>query len=460
MSVPEGQGAMYARAKWALAAIALLLAAAQLIRPSLPNPPVSAEVDAPENVREALRRSCYDCHSNETHLRWYDQIVPAYWLVARDVRNGRARLNFSELGSLPKGAQRGRLFEAVNHARLGAMPPRSYTFVHRGAALTAEEIATLEHFLYPGEKEQVGSPDHAAPPPATTPSLPAERRSAILPAPNGLAFLSDFKDWKPVTTTDRFDNGSLRVILGNETTVEAIAKQKIHPWPDGSAFAKIAWKQRRDGARTAAGEFEQIEFMVKDARKYAETEGWGWGRWKGERLVPYGKDRSFEEECTGCHAPLHANDFVFTMPIANVAGSDLWNSNAALPPGLPFEPFSWRVIASSFDAASNTVSMLYGNDAAVSQARSRPFEPYSKGAILARVTWERQANPHWFGARMPGTFRLAELVSVVNGATGERSPYSYQAYEGRPARLAEAPDSETVAIQLKSIFDEQAFVMP
>jgi len=37
-------------------------------------------------VRRILETSCFDCHSSETNLRWYDRIVPAYWLVVDDVQ--------------------------------------------------------------------------------------------------------------------------------------------------------------------------------------------------------------------------------------------------------------------------------------------------------------------------------------------------------------------------------------
>ncbi len=35
----------------------------------------------------------------------------------------------------------------------------------------------------------------------------------------------------------------------------------------------------------------------------------------GTDLKPYGKDAAFQNECTGCHAPMAKNDFVYTMPI-------------------------------------------------------------------------------------------------------------------------------------------------
>ena len=55
--------------------------AIQFVRPAITHPPVTAEIQAPEPVKQILRNSCYNCHSNETKLPWYDQIVPAYWLA-------------------------------------------------------------------------------------------------------------------------------------------------------------------------------------------------------------------------------------------------------------------------------------------------------------------------------------------------------------------------------------------
>src|SRR5882762_10057693 len=76
----------------------LLFAGLQFVRPELRNPPVSAEIRAPAELKAIFKHSCYNCHSNETELAWFDRIVPAYWIVSRDVRRARAHLNFSEIG--------------------------------------------------------------------------------------------------------------------------------------------------------------------------------------------------------------------------------------------------------------------------------------------------------------------------------------------------------------------------
>jgi hypothetical protein len=108
-------------------ALFLVFLGLQLVRPELKNSPVTADLQAPPEIKQILKKSCYDCHSNETTLKWFDQVVPAYWLVASDVKQGRMHLNFSELGAQPAAKQKATLFEAVDQIQLGAMPPASYT---------------------------------------------------------------------------------------------------------------------------------------------------------------------------------------------------------------------------------------------------------------------------------------------------------------------------------------------
>src|SRR5882672_808020 len=95
------------RLKWVVLILALGFLGIQFIRPTLPNKPVTAELQVPPDVKQILKTSCYNCHSNETRLSWFDEPTPAYWQVVRDVREGRKHLNFSEIGKLPPSQQRG-----------------------------------------------------------------------------------------------------------------------------------------------------------------------------------------------------------------------------------------------------------------------------------------------------------------------------------------------------------------
>src|ERR1700733_1022292 len=90
--------------KWLslLILLAVVLIGIQFIRPSLHDSPARAALTTPPEVTEILQRACYDSHSNETKLKWFDEIAPAYWIVADHIKKGRKGLNFSHWDSLAK----------------------------------------------------------------------------------------------------------------------------------------------------------------------------------------------------------------------------------------------------------------------------------------------------------------------------------------------------------------------
>ena len=107
------------------------------------------------------------------------------------------------------------------------------------------------------------------------------------------------------------------IIVGNDIAIAAVRSGQTNPWPDGAILGKLAWKEQVDAhwpTALGAGKFAQAEFMLKDAKRYAATGGWGYARWVGMQQKPYGKDADFAQECMGCHTPVKANDWVFTRP--------------------------------------------------------------------------------------------------------------------------------------------------
>jgi hypothetical protein len=303
---------------WLGAAALAVFVALQLVNPPIVKPPVTADLTAPPEVKRVLRNSCYNCHSNETQLTWYDRIAPASWLVASDVYQARRHLNFSEIGKLPAAQQKAALYEAVNMVQLGAMPLPSYTLLHPQARVSPEDLAVLKNYLNPPAETALDEAAKTAADAQYDHWIHAGAEPlAVQPAPNGIAFIPDYKNWKVISTTNRFDNETLRIIFGNDVAIKAIADHNTNPWPDGTTFAKAAWFQQTEAdGETRTGAFYQVEFMIKDAHKYSSTEGWGFARWRGTDLKPYGKDAAFTNECTGCHAPLRHNDYVYSFPLA------------------------------------------------------------------------------------------------------------------------------------------------
>ena len=107
------------------------------------NPPVTGEPawDAPE-TRVLARQACFDCHSNETEWPAYASVAPASWLVQRDVKDGRAVLNFSEWPRPQEEAK-----EASEEVLEGEMPPAAYALVHPHARLNAADRKRLAQGL-------------------------------------------------------------------------------------------------------------------------------------------------------------------------------------------------------------------------------------------------------------------------------------------------------------------------
>lgn len=293
--------------------------AVQFVRAAIDNPPATAELQAPPEVKQVLRNSCYNCHSNETKLAWLDQIAPAYWLAAHDVKVARSRLNFSEIAKLPAAQQKGLLWEAVNQVQLGAMPLPAYVALHPGARVSDADLRILKNYLHPAGSAP--TPDAEAKAAADAQYnqwiTPSTKQLDVQPELNGITYFPDYKNWKVVSTTDRFDNHTLRIIFGNDIAMRAIADHHINPWPNGTVFAKAAWAQQVDAdGNTRTGSFIQVEFMIKDSQRYAATRGWGYARWRGMDLKPYGKDANFANECVGCHTPVRKNDYVYSFPMA------------------------------------------------------------------------------------------------------------------------------------------------
>ncbi|MDJ1472608.1 heme-binding domain-containing protein [Xanthocytophaga flava] len=289
----------------------------QLFRPKIENPPVTHDFTAPLQVKNILVRACYDCHSNETNLRWYDQIQPIYSTVSNHIKDGRKVLNFSEWDKLAKPDQKAKLWESINQIEQGAMPIASYSFVHQDSHVSAQDLSILKNYLQGMVKRDIGDTSKLN-------DLHKQYHSnagsdETLPKSlNGITYIPDYKNWQVISTSERFDNSTIRIIYGNDIAIKAVRSHNINPWPDGTIFAKAAWDELEDkDGNVKTGAFKQVEYMIKDSKRFSKTSGWGFARFKTPKLVPYGKTILFTQECINCHKPMSGNDLVFTFPIKN-----------------------------------------------------------------------------------------------------------------------------------------------
>ncbi len=112
------------------------------------NPNVAKELTltAPPEVISILKKSCYDCHSNETEWPFYSYIAPISWLVERDVEFGREDLNFSEWNKMTKNDKEITKEEIVEEISRDTMPMPIYLVTHPSASLSYKDKLVLKNW--------------------------------------------------------------------------------------------------------------------------------------------------------------------------------------------------------------------------------------------------------------------------------------------------------------------------
>ncbi len=121
-----------------------MLLSFQLIQVDQLNPQYDKkdEIKVPKDVMTIFKRSCWDCHSNDTVWPWYAKIAPFSWSIARHVKNGRAYVNFS-IWETYSNEQKDQKLVDIYRTMYAAMPPANYTQWHEEAKVSKEDIKLI-----------------------------------------------------------------------------------------------------------------------------------------------------------------------------------------------------------------------------------------------------------------------------------------------------------------------------
>jgi Cytochrome P460 len=127
---------------------------------------------------------------------------------------------------------------------------------------------------------------------------------------------SGYRDWRLISVAHEEGNlNDLRAVLGNDAAIKAY-REGILPFPDGAIIARLAWsyvpseENNKAFGRPqsfVAGSATNVQFMVKDSKKYAATGGWGFAQFDDGKPV----DEAVHNTCFPCHETVKARDFVF-----------------------------------------------------------------------------------------------------------------------------------------------------
>jgi hypothetical protein len=133
----------------------------------------------------------------------------------------------------------------------------------------------------------------------------------------GIKIPAGYRDWQLISVArEEGPFNDLRAQLGNDIAVKAYREGKL-PFPDGSIIVALHWnylaseENNKAFGRSqsfVAGSPKNIQFMVKDSKKYAATGGWGFADFTDGK--PAGE--AMHKACFPCHEPVKARDFVFT----------------------------------------------------------------------------------------------------------------------------------------------------
>ena len=132
----------------------------------------------------------------------------------------------------------------------------------------------------------------------------------------GIKIPAGYRDWRLISVAHEEGNlNDLRAQLGNDVAI-AFREGKL-PFPDGTIIAALHWNYVSSEENNkvfgrvqsfVAGTPKNIQFMVKDSKKYAATAGWGFADFKDGKPA----DEAVHKTCFPCHEAIKARDLVFT----------------------------------------------------------------------------------------------------------------------------------------------------
>ena len=160
---------------------------------------------------------------------------------------------------------------------------------------------------------------------ATTAPLSGQSDSEAAPI-YGIKLPQGYRDWRLISVKQLVGNGGklkqLRAQLGNDIAIAAMREGKL-PFPDGAMIAALHWNEVSSDAdnqvlatgfpnagleSSFAGSAVNVQFMIKDSKKYAASGGWGYADFVNGKP----NTEAVHEKCFPCHQPAKDRDYVFT----------------------------------------------------------------------------------------------------------------------------------------------------
>jgi hypothetical protein len=156
----------------------------------------------------------------------------------------------------------------------------------------------------------------------------------MLQIPGGLAFseVRGYEQWQVVGPSLTEAANVIRVIVANPVMIQAYqegAAGNGKPFPDGSKIVKLEWVPKKitdppfsaSTPDTVPGDLEQVEFIVKNSKRFSDTHGWGYAMFVYDpasgTFAPATKASKppvgHDAKCGAtCHELAASKDYIFT----------------------------------------------------------------------------------------------------------------------------------------------------
>ena len=155
----------------------------------------------------------------------------------------------------------------------------------------------------------------------------AQQDKYTLRVPGGLAFseFRGYEGWQVVATSQ--NDKLVAVILANPVMIDAYltgVPGNGRPFPDGAKMAKIHWNPKKNQYfpdTTVPGSLHDVDFMMKDSNRFADSGGWGWAAFNYNAASDTFSPGTLADEppqandakCGfACHTTVKTKDYVFT----------------------------------------------------------------------------------------------------------------------------------------------------
>src|SRR5271165_3542462 len=154
---------------------------------------------------------------------------------------------------------------------------------------------------------------------------PASGQGSGLAAPiYGIKIPAGYRDWQLIAVNQLLFAGKgeqLRAQLGNDIAIKAFREGTL-PFPDGAMIAALHWNEASSDENdkvlaigfpgaglqsSVPASAVNVQFMVKDSKKYAATGGWGFADFKDGKPG----SEALHQTCWPCHTPAKDRDYVF-----------------------------------------------------------------------------------------------------------------------------------------------------